>query len=89
MPTKRVFKHSAPQTDATAFVDAAPYSSGKSESAVKTSSGSGVDAQLHVLMPRADIVMLKRAALDRGTTVSDLVRESIKVYINTDQQIDK
>ena len=40
-------------------------------------------AQLHVLMPKADIVALKRAALDRGKTVSDLVRESVQVYINT------
>lgn len=42
-----------------------------------------VEAQLHVLMPKADIVALKRAALDRGKTVSDLVRESVQVYINT------
>lgn len=84
MPTKRVFKHSVQQNDATAFVDAAPYSSGKPVDTVKASGGSGVDAQLHVLMPRADIVMLKRAALDRGITVSDLVRESVRIYITTE-----
>ena len=83
MATKRVFKHAPQQVDAAAFVDAAPYSSGQVAEPVKAVKGGGVEAQLHVLMPKADIVALKRAALDRGKTVSDLVRESVQVYITT------
>jgi hypothetical protein len=84
MATKRVFKRASEPVDATAFIDAAPYSSGQvAAEPVKAGKGSGVEAQLHVLMPKADIVALKRAALDRGKTVSDLVRESVQVYINT------
>lgn len=83
MATKRVFKRAPQQADAAAFVDAAPYSSGQVAEPVKAGKGGGVEAQLHVLMPKADIVALKRAALDRGTTVSDLVREAIRMYILT------
>lgn len=84
MATKRVFKHALQQAEATGFVDAAQYSSRQAAEPVKgRNSGGGVEAQLHVLMPKADIVALKRAALDRGKTVSDLVRESIRVYITT------
>lgn len=83
MATKRVFKHASQQTDAAAFVDAAPYSSGQVVESAKAGKSVGVEAQLHVLMPKADIVALKRAALDRGKTVSDLVRESIQIYITT------
>ena len=82
MATKRVFKHAPQQADAAAFVDAAPYSRGQVAEPVKAGKGGGVEAQLHVLMPKADIVALKRAALDRGKTVSDLVRESVQIYIN-------
>lgn len=83
MATKRVFKHAPQQADAAAFVDAAPYSSGQVAEPVKAGKGGGVEAQLHVLMPKADIVALKRAALDRGTTVSSLVREAILMYTST------
>ena len=83
MATKRVFKRASEPVDAAAFIDAAPYSSGQVAEPVKAGKGGGVEAQLHVLMPKADIVALKRAALDRGKTVSDLVRESVQVYINT------
>jgi len=83
MATKRVFKRASEPVDAAAFIDAAPYSSGQMAEPVKVGKGGGVEAQLHVLMPKADIVALKRAALDRGKTVSDLVRESVQVYINT------
>lgn len=80
MATKRIFKRASEPVDAAAFIDAAPYGSGQAAEPVK---GVGVGAQLHVLMPKADIVALKRAALDRGKTVSDLVRESVQIYINT------
>ena len=84
MATKRVFKRASEPVDAAAFIDAAPYSSGQAATEpVKAGKGGGVEAQLHVLMPKADIVALKRAALDRGKTVSDLVRESVQVYIST------
>ena len=83
MATKRVFKRASEPVDAAAFIDAAPYSSGQATEPVKVGKGAGVEAQLHVLMPKADIVALKRAALDRGKTVSDLVRESVQIYINT------
>ena len=83
MATKRVFKRASEPVDAAAFIDAAPYSSGQAVEPAKAGKGVGVEAQLHVLMPKADIVALKRAALDRGKTVSDLVRESVQVYINT------
>ena len=83
MATKRVFKRASEPVDAAAFIDAAPYSSGQGAEQAKAGKGAGVEAQLHVLMPKADIVALKRAALDRGKTVSDLVRESVQVYINT------
>lgn len=82
MATKRVFKHAAQPANATAFIDAAPYSSGQLGEPTKAVK-SGVEAQLHVLMSKADIVALKRAALDRGKTVSDLVRESVQAYIQT------
>ena len=83
MATKRVFKRAAEPVDAAAFIDAAPYGSGQAIEPAKVGKGAGVEAQLHVLMPKADIVALKRAALDRGKTVSDLVRESVQVYIST------
>lgn len=83
MATKRVFKRASEPVDAAAFIDAAPYSSGQGAEPPKAGKGAGVEAQLHVLMPKADIVALKRAALDRGKTVSDLVRESVQVYITT------
>ena len=83
MATKRVFKRASEPVDAAAFIDAAPYSSGQGAEPAKGGKAAGVEAQLHVLMPKADIVALKRAALDRGKTVSDLVRESVQVYINT------
>ena len=85
MPTtKRVFKHpTTPQADAASFIDAAPYSSGQAPP-LASPPKTGVDGQLHVLMSKTDIIALKRAALDRGTTVSDLVRESIKMYIDTE-----
>lgn len=83
MATKRVFKRAPEPVDAAAFIDAAPYSSGQGAELAKAGKSAGVEAQLHVLMPKADIVALKRAALDRGKTVSDLVRESVQVYINT------
>ena len=83
MANKRVFKRASEPVDAAAFIDAAPYSSGQVPEPVKAGKGGGVEAQLHVLMPKADIVALKRAALDRGKTVSDLVRESVQVYITT------
>ena len=83
MATKRVFKRASEPVDAAAFIDAAPYSSGQGAEAAKAGKGAGVEAQLHVLMPKADIVALKRAALDRGKTVSDLVRESVQIYITT------
>lgn len=83
MATKRVFKRTSEPVDAAAFIDAAPFGSGQVAEPVKVVRGVGVEAQLHVLMPKADIVALKRAALDRGKTVSDLVRESVQVYINT------
>ena len=34
------------------------------------------------LMRKADIVALKRAALERGKTGSDLERGSVQVYVN-------
>ena len=85
MPTtKRVFKHATtPQADAASFIDAAPYSSSGQAPQLAKPAKAGVEAQLHVLMPKKDIVALKRAALDRGTTVSDLVRESVRMYIDT------
>ena len=84
MATKRVFKRASESVDATAFIDAAPYSSGQAAAEpAKAGKGVGVEAQLHVLMPKADIVALKRAALDRGKTVSDLVRESVQISIQT------
>jgi len=83
MATKRVFKRASEPVDAAAFIDAAPYGSGQVAEPVKAGKGGGVEAQLHVLMPKSDILALKRAALDRGKTVSDLVRESVKVYIST------
>jgi hypothetical protein len=83
MATKRVFKRASEPVDAAAFIDAAPYSSGQGAEPAKAGKGAGVEAQLHVLMPKADIVALKRAALDRGKTVSDLVRESVQIYIGT------
>jgi hypothetical protein len=73
---KQTFKHGPPAGGVTPAVVA------RSERK-KTTRKSGLEAQLHVLMPKADIVALKRAALDRGTTVSDLVRESVQVYIGT------
>ena len=82
MATKRVFKRASEPVDAAAFIDAAPYSSGQAAEPAKAGKGAGVEAQLHVLMPKADIVALKRAALDRGKTVSDLVRESVQIYIS-------
>ena len=84
MATKRVFKRSSEPVVAAAVIDAAPYGSGQAASEpTKAGKGGGVEAQLHVLMPKADIVALKRAALDRGKTVSDLVRDSIQMYIST------
>jgi hypothetical protein len=68
--------------DASAFVDAAPYSSSKATDPIKPTKDD-IDAQLHVLMPKSDILALKRAALERGTTVSNLVRESVRMYIVT------
>lgn len=79
MTTKRTFKHSAAPVDASAFIEAAPYASGSV--AVKTTDEA--EGQLHVLMPKSSIVALKRAALDRGTTVSNLVRDAVRVYITT------
>ena len=83
MTTKRLFKSTLQQAEPAAIVGAAPYSSGQVAKPAKAGKGAGVEAQLHVLMPKADIVALKRAALDRGKTVSDLVRESVQVYIKT------
>ena len=74
---KQTFKHASPPAGA-----ATPAMVARSE--IKNPARkSGLEAQLHVLMPKADIVALKRAALDRGKTVSDLVRESVQVYIGT------
>ena len=80
---KRVFKRSTPPADASEFIEAAPFGEGKATKAVRAAKLDVEARQLHVLMPKADIVALKRAALDRGKTVSDLVRESVQVYINT------
>jgi hypothetical protein len=79
---KRAFKRATPPADVSEFIEAAAFGETRSTKAVR-SAKVDVEAQLHVLMPRADIVALKRAALDRGKTVSDLVRESVQVYINT------
>lgn len=78
----RAFKRATPPAEAAASVKAAPLGDARATKAVRTEK-TDLEAQLHVLMPRADIVALKRAALDRGKTVSDLVRESVQVYINT------
>ena len=83
LTTKRVFKPATPpQADAASFINAAPYSSGQAPQLAKPAKAD-VEGQLHVLMPKKDIIALKRAALDRGTTVSDLVRESVRMYIDT------
>ena len=79
---KRAFKRATPPADASAFIEAASFGEARATKAGRVAKAD-VEAQLHVLMPRADIVALKRAALDRGKTVSDLVRESVQVYINT------
>lgn len=79
---KRAFKRTTPPADASEFIEAAPFGEARAKKAVRAAKVD-LEAQLHVLMPRADIVALKRAALDRGKTVSDLVRESVRVYINT------
>lgn len=79
---KRAFKRATPPADASEFIEAAPFGEGRATKVVRAAKVD-VEAQLHVLMPKADIVALKRAALDRGKTVSDLVRESVQVYINT------
>ena len=81
---KRTFKPFTPplqaNTAAESFITAAPFQS----TTAQTKSKTDVDGQLHVLMPKSDIVSLKRAALDRGKTVSDLVREAVKMYTSTD-----
>lgn len=84
MANKRTFKRAAApaaNAGADAFIAAAPYQS--EPEAVAAKPPAAADGQLHVLMPKADIIALKRAALDRGTTVSDLVRNAVKMYIST------
>ena len=82
--TKRTFKRAAvpaaANANADAFIAAAPYQSEPEAAPVKAQAAA--DGQLHVLMPKADILALKRAALDRGTTVSELVRSAVQKYID-------
>ena len=83
MAKKRAFKHArAVSPGATrAFIEAAPYASAAAEAPGRSDKGG--DAQLHVLMSKDDLKALKLAALQRDTSVSDLVRDAVEMYIGT------